>query len=146
MLSGGVGYIAPMTAQRLCYLLALLLGSLTLSFAIQPGSEEASMQTSQAPQVSQASPLDSIAFIGASVSAGFGNFAELEVRNNVKLGGFVKHMLVPGKADAKIHDFGSSQFFTDPTPLRRRPNRQGHQGAADHGGRRGFFVLVCLRL
>ena len=61
------------------------------------------------------SPEATIAIIGASVSAGFGNAAELEVRSDVAFGLFVESTLVGDEAAApRIRDFGDSMFFGSP--------------------------------
>ena len=65
-------------------------------------------------------PLSRVAFIGASVSAGFGNARELKVGRNVKLGHFFEQMLGQEHGQSQIHNFGSSQFFTAPLELGER--------------------------
>ncbi len=59
-------------------------------------------------------PLSRVVFIGASVSAGFGNAGELKVGRSVKLGGFFEQMLLEEEMSFEVYDFGSSQFFIDP--------------------------------
>lgn len=59
-------------------------------------------------------PLSRVAFIGASVSAGFGNAKELQVGRSVKLGGFFEQMLREEDGSFEVYDLGSSQFFLDP--------------------------------
>ncbi|MCP5024044.1 MAG: hypothetical protein GY930_20040 [bacterium] len=59
-------------------------------------------------------PLSRVAFIGASVSAGFGNARELKVGRSVKLGGFFEQMLLEEGISSEVYDFGSNQFFLDP--------------------------------
>lgn len=56
-----------------------------------------------------------IAVIGASVSSGFGNASELEVRSDVPLGIFLESALVPlEESEVRIEDFGDSRFFVSP--------------------------------
>ncbi len=62
----------------------------------------------------QVHPLSKVVFIGASVSAGFGNARELEVGRSVKLGTFFEQVLRADGGPTEVYDFGSSQFFMDP--------------------------------
>ncbi len=62
-------------------------------------------------------PLSRVAFIGASVSAGFGNAQELKVGRSIKLGGFFQQMLGADLGSSQIYDYGSSQLFVDPLGL-----------------------------
>ncbi|MDF1839169.1 MAG: hypothetical protein P1V35_14975 [Planctomycetota bacterium] len=86
----------------------------------EPVAQPAKLQEPATQGAKQVSPLSKVAFIGASVSAGFGNASELKVGRNVPLGTYFEAML-PAEAGAHtIHNFGSAQFFTSPLKLGKR--------------------------
>ncbi|MCA9001462.1 MAG: hypothetical protein KDB61_06035, partial [Planctomycetes bacterium] len=77
-------------------------------------SQDAREAVPQEVQQEAEHPLTRVAFIGASVSDGFGNSFELEVGRNVPLGSFFRQTLAEKHAHARIFDYGSSQFFLEP--------------------------------
>ncbi len=77
------------------------------------GSSDASAQD-PAPSAEPAPPLTRVALIGASVSAGAGNAAELELGKDARLGAFLDAMLADEHAASEIHDFGDMWFFSNP--------------------------------
>lgn len=89
------------------------LGQALPSRAQAPAREKAAVAESAAKEHS----LSRVAFIGASVSAGFGNARELKVGRNVPLGKYFEQMLGADPKTHVIHNFGSSQFFTSPLRL-----------------------------
>jgi hypothetical protein len=104
-------------------LLALLLVA-PVTRAQDPIGVDPAPATSSPTTLTAEHTLSRVAFIGASVSAGFGNARELKVGRSVPLGEFFKGMLASGLEGSDIHDFGSSQFFTAPIKSGQRQVEQ----------------------
>lgn len=82
--------------------------ALTAALLLAPPQESAAAPVERAP-------LDRVAFVGASVSAGAGNAAELEVRRDVGLGTFLAAAYTAApEAPPAPTDLGSTYFFMDP--------------------------------
>ena len=82
--------------------------ALSVALLLAPAQETATAPVERAP-------LDRVVVLGASVSAGAGTAAELEVRRDVGLGTFLAatYAAVPEEPPAP-KDLGSSYFFMDP--------------------------------
>ena len=82
--------------------------ALSVALLLAPAQETATAPVERAP-------LDRVVVLGASVSAGAGTAAELEVRRDVGLGTFLAatYAAVPEEPPAPT-DLGSSYFFMDP--------------------------------
>jgi hypothetical protein len=113
---------APLNSSR-WKVLALAL--LALLFVAPATRAQDSIGVAPAPaNLTAEHTLSRVTFIGASVSAGFGNARELQVGRSIPLGDFFEGMLSPELDGSDIHDFGSSQFFTSPIKLGKRQVEQ----------------------